>query len=443
MAIREVALGGLTREQLLEHALPDGADPALRGEGRRGIHPRQDRRLPAPLHRAGGQRRGRHLRAAPEDYVVSSYREHGHAILKGHGAARRHGRAVRQGDRVQQGQGRLDAHVQRRAPPDRRPGHRRRAARHRHWPRLRHPVSEGEARRRLALRRWRGGRGRVPRVAEPRRALEAAGRLRLREQPVLDGHGRHQGMVGRLAGAARRRLWHALRKAWTAWMCWPCARRCWRPSSARARARVRRWSSPSPIASVATRMADPAYYRTREEEALWRTARDPIALFETQLKEEGVITRRDHRRRTPRRPTRSSRTRRSSPRRAPIPIPTRSMSDVMVDGAARSPGAPRPAARATRPRSRLSMIEGMSESHANDYLPRRAARGDPRGDAARRACLHSGRRYRRATAAPTPSPRASSRSSARSASKIRRWPRRSSSARPSARRSAGCGPSPS
>ena len=36
--------------------------------------------------------------------------------------------------------------------------------------------------------------------------------------------------------------------------------------------------------------ADPAYYRTREEEALWRTGKDPITLFETRLKEEGLIT---------------------------------------------------------------------------------------------------------------------------------------------------------
>ena len=35
----------------------------------------------------------------PSDYVVSSYREHGHAILKGIEPKRRHGRAVRQGDR--------------------------------------------------------------------------------------------------------------------------------------------------------------------------------------------------------------------------------------------------------------------------------------------------------------------------------------------------------
>ncbi|HEV2456863.1 MAG TPA: pyruvate dehydrogenase (acetyl-transferring) E1 component subunit alpha [Ktedonobacterales bacterium] len=36
-------------------------------------------------------------------------------------------------------------------------------------------------------------------------------------------------------------------------------------------------------------MADPAYYRTREEEKLWKTTRDPIALFEDRLKAEGLM----------------------------------------------------------------------------------------------------------------------------------------------------------
>jgi pyruvate dehydrogenase E1 component alpha subunit len=36
-------------------------------------------------------------------------------------------------------------------------------------------------------------------------------------------------------------------------------------------------------------MADPAAYRTREEEKLWKATRDPIALFEEKLKEVGVV----------------------------------------------------------------------------------------------------------------------------------------------------------
>jgi pyruvate dehydrogenase E1 component alpha subunit len=37
-------------------------------------------------------------------------------------------------------------------------------------------------------------------------------------------------------------------------------------------------------------MADPAYYRTREEEHLWRSTRDPIGIFEQKLLDSGQIT---------------------------------------------------------------------------------------------------------------------------------------------------------
>ena len=48
----------------------------------------QDPRLPAPLHRRGGRRRRRACRrSTPDDAVVATYREHGHAL-----AARRAGR---------------------------------------------------------------------------------------------------------------------------------------------------------------------------------------------------------------------------------------------------------------------------------------------------------------------------------------------------------------
>ena len=47
----------------------------------------------------------------PEDYVVATYREHGHAYAKGVTRARDHGRALRQEDRVREGPRRLDAHL--------------------------------------------------------------------------------------------------------------------------------------------------------------------------------------------------------------------------------------------------------------------------------------------------------------------------------------------
>ncbi len=160
MAIREVALGGLTREQLLgmhyQMVLIRRFEDKAAEEYSLG-------RIGGFLHLYIGQEAsGMGVISAlrPEDYVVSSYREHGHAILKGMEPTRVMAELLGKATGMQQGQGRLDAHVQRRAQPHRRPGHRRRTARHRHGPWLRHPVSGGEARRRLALRRWRGGRGR-------------------------------------------------------------------------------------------------------------------------------------------------------------------------------------------------------------------------------------------------------------------------------------------
>ncbi len=40
-------------------------------------------------------------------------------------------------------------------------------------------------------------------------------------------------------------------------------------------------------------MTDPAYYRTREEEKKWRTTRDPIGIFEKQLVEAGLAAQTD------------------------------------------------------------------------------------------------------------------------------------------------------
>jgi pyruvate dehydrogenase E1 component alpha subunit len=61
-----------------------------------------------------------------------------------------------------------------------------------------------------------------------------------------------------------------------------------------ARARAVRGEGPTLIEANTYRfrghsMADPASYRTREEEKLWRTTRDPIALFEDKLKAAGIM----------------------------------------------------------------------------------------------------------------------------------------------------------
>jgi pyruvate dehydrogenase E1 component alpha subunit len=63
----------------------------------------------------------------------------------------------------------------------------------------------------------------------------------------------------------------------------------------RAAERARAGEGPTLIESVTYRfrghsLADPVYYRSKEEEKEWRTSRDPIALFEEKLKEQDLIT---------------------------------------------------------------------------------------------------------------------------------------------------------
>ena len=63
---------------------------------------------------------------------------------------------------------------------------------------------------RVLLRRRGGGRGRVPRVAQPGRAVEAPGPLPLREQPLRDGHRAGPPPVAARHPAEGRRLRHAV-----------------------------------------------------------------------------------------------------------------------------------------------------------------------------------------------------------------------------------------
>lgn len=68
-----------------------------------------------------------------------------------------------------------------------------------------------------------------------------------------------------------------------------------RETMLRAAERARTGEGPTLIESVTYRfrghsLADPVYYRTRDEEARWRSSRDPIALFEAKLKEQGLMS---------------------------------------------------------------------------------------------------------------------------------------------------------
>ena len=124
------------RQARIAGAVPqDAAHPPLRGELRRAVRLRQDRRLPAPVHRRGSGGRRRDPRAAqpgPPDHALPRPR-----LRAGHRrrSRRGHGRAVRQGDRHDARPRRLDAHVARRAAFLGRLRHRRRPPADRHWPR--------------------------------------------------------------------------------------------------------------------------------------------------------------------------------------------------------------------------------------------------------------------------------------------------------------------
>ena len=187
------------------------ADPPVRGEGGRGLRPRQDRRLPASLHRRGGGGGGRHLGAATRRLRGGRLPRARPLPGQGRRPPADDGRAVRARRRAQQGQGRLDAPVRQGRQLPGRPRHRRQPPAAGHRGRLRHQVPRRRPGHRLLLRRRRGARGRVPRVDEPGLAVEAAGHLHLREQPLRHGH---------LAGAGpgrdrdlevRARLQHGLR----------------------------------------------------------------------------------------------------------------------------------------------------------------------------------------------------------------------------------------
>ena len=149
--------------------------------------------------------------AEDKDYVVATYREHGHAYAKGVCVARDPRRAVRQEDRAGEGPRRLDAPVRQVEELPRRLRHRRRPRADRSRRGVRRQVPRRWPRRAVLLRRRRVDDRRLRRGPRARSAVEAAGRVHLREQPVLDGHaavplarGR-----GRLAAGDRATAWPA------------------------------------------------------------------------------------------------------------------------------------------------------------------------------------------------------------------------------------------
>ena len=194
------------------------ADPPLRGEGRPDVRHGPDRRLLPSLYRPGSRRR-RHADGAqagrPGHHRLPRSRPH--AGLR-HGPQGRDGRADRPPRRLFQGQGRLDAHVLRREGLLRRPRHRRRAGVARHRPRLRQQVPRQRQCLPDLFRRRRRQPGPGLRELQHGGALEAAGDLHHREQPLRHGHlGQRSSAHTDLPSAARPSTSPASRS--TAWTC--------------------------------------------------------------------------------------------------------------------------------------------------------------------------------------------------------------------------------
>ena len=212
MAVREVTLAGLSREQLLQM---HEQMVLLRRFEEKAAEEYTLGKIGGFLHLYIGQEAngvGAFSALKPEDYVLSAYREHGYAILKGMDPKAVMAELLGKATGVSKGKGgsmHMWSNEHHLLGGQAIVGG---AARHGGGRRLRHPVPGRAAHRARPLRRRRGGRGRLPRGDEPLRRLEAPGRLHVREQPVLDGHGRHQSLVRHLAGAARRRLRHAVYK---------------------------------------------------------------------------------------------------------------------------------------------------------------------------------------------------------------------------------------
>ena len=142
---------------------------------------------------------------------------------------------------------------------------------------------------RLLLRRRRGGRRRVPRVDEPGRAVAAAGAVLLREQPLRDGHGARALRVADRPVRQGRGLPHAMRAASTAWTWWRCTRPC---RGGRRAVRAGRGPVFLELRTYRFRahsMFDAELYRDKAEVEAWKT-RGPIHTYTARLKAQGLLT---------------------------------------------------------------------------------------------------------------------------------------------------------
>ena len=150
---------------------------------------------------------------------------------------------------------------------------------------LRHQVPRRRPGRGLLLRRGGRQQRRVPRGAQHGRALEAAGHLHLREQPLRHGHRARAGQRRLRHLRARLLLRHGRRGGGRPGRAGGARARWSARSSGPARTSTRPCSRSAPTASWATRCPtrSTAHYRTREEVEEQRK-RDPIAVWSQRLR---------------------------------------------------------------------------------------------------------------------------------------------------------------
>ena len=144
----------------------------------------------------------------PDDYFVTSYRDHGYALARGTDPRPLMAELCGQGRRDQPRQGRQHALLRRPHRQLRRGRHRGRPPAGRGGHGLRDPPARDRPGRPVLLRRRRGQRGRLPRGAERQRAVGPARRLRHREQPLRHGHLARPRLFREGPLPARQRLRH-------------------------------------------------------------------------------------------------------------------------------------------------------------------------------------------------------------------------------------------